>query len=208
MQLDLTAILTAIYTGFPCPPPPFQFSCLRACFDEILTVCKQNVSCASVHLVLGCIINAPMSFLCTQCFSPLKILYLTARTSEQFLLHYYYYSWKTFAMKLKLNNYTTPYHAFQHPVTLNSVCAVSFEIGKSGVCTYQILQSVLIHSFELALSNRSCYVCIYLCMYVHVADIMWFPWVLLCIFRHYWWGSLGAPKSMLVPLTPSLPQQL
>ena len=53
MQLDLTAILTAIYTGFPCPPPPFQFSCLRACFDEILTVCKQNVSCASVHLVLG-----------------------------------------------------------------------------------------------------------------------------------------------------------
>ena len=31
MQLDLTAILTAIYTGYPYPPPPFQFSCLRAC---------------------------------------------------------------------------------------------------------------------------------------------------------------------------------
>ena len=48
--------------------------------------------------------------------------------SEQFLLHYYYCdSWKIFAMKLKLSDYTTPYHTLQHHATPICECAVSFE---------------------------------------------------------------------------------
>ena len=50
-------------------------------------------------------------------------------------------SWKIFTKKFKFNNYTTPYHAFQHPATLNSGCAVSLG-GKLLECTLAKLCSL------------------------------------------------------------------
>ena len=98
---------------------------------------------ASVHLTLGVhfgFFNSLWAQLYT-IFSLWKVLYQTAHTSVQVLLHYYHYnSWKIFAMKFKLGTYTTPITPSAPGYAHFWVCCITRE-KESQVCTCQTQQS-------------------------------------------------------------------
>ena len=66
---------------------------------------KQNARCASVYLALGVHLKCEIHMK-NKKFNVEKYML------EKNLLYYHCEYWKIFAMKFKVNNHTTPYHAY------------------------------------------------------------------------------------------------
>ena len=78
-----------------------------------------------------------------------KILYGTARTSGQFLLHCYHYnSWKIFAKKYYLKNYTTAFNTLPRPFPgvqyhLRKK-TLTVDVPSSAICSNEIFSRLMV----------------------------------------------------------------